>query len=117
MLSGKRWAPSVTIEARFICGVSLSGEFRRSLLHEGEHALREVLGLGPLLLELRLEVEQLGEAGVRPVVDGALDGGVGARWAGGQALRERRHRVVKLIVLDDVVDQTPLERPIGRDAI
>src|SRR5947209_2939448 len=77
---------------------SAAAEVGRTLLHEREHPLEEVLRLGALLLERRFQVEQVFEPGVQAVVDRALDVGVGAGWPGRKALGEPLDSVSQLMI-------------------
>src|SRR5438128_10289879 len=86
------------------------GEARRALLRERDRALEEVLAARHLALQLGLELELLVHARVQPVVELALATRVGASRPCRQALSQLSRLAGELLVLDDAVDEPPLER-------
>src|SRR6516225_9999875 len=93
------------------------GEGRRALLDERHSALDEVLRAPERVLKLGLEVELGVEIAVDEPVERALGGRVGTRGPGGQAFDQRLGLGHKAVVGVDPVDQPPLERLRGRDAL
>src|SRR5258705_7494090 len=91
-----RWR---AVDAGFTRCIRLAAlERRLSLLDERCDAFPEVGGLGHITLDLGLELELLAHTRVQPVVELALDAGVGARWAGGEPRDERVDLVLELVV-------------------
>src|ERR671937_1895875 len=92
-------------------------EGRLALLDEGRHALGEVARSGHLLLDVGLERELVLHARVEPVVELALAARVGARRPVGQAIAQLGDLLGEVRVGHDAVDQAPLERLRGGDAL
>src|SRR5215472_12725979 len=88
-------------------------EAGRALLGERGDSLPEVGRGGPLLLDLRLELELIGYVLVEPAVELALDACIGASRPFGQLGAQRFRLPGQLRVGPDLVDEPPVKCPGG----
>src|SRR5215218_8380022 len=105
------------------CSSADEARLARPVFDEGRHAGLLVLGVEEVGEQPALQLQSLGQRQVQPLVDRPLGRGQGERRAGGELLRHGDGGRVDLLVGDDGVGQTDLERllradvPAGEDEV